>query len=175
MSGIFYKGAFHENADLMCRQCKTPLYDSPKYDGIFLCFRCGGEFGIDGADETDGGDMPPVMVARHYGGVTINTALEYILEDDNETPRVFKNQIEAEAFLMSNGYSAEDLEHIYFVEADCPLLSAALKNGKISMADVSEELDYRDRSGGNKWNDFLYEYTTAELARLEQKGGGTGE
>ena len=118
MSGIFHKGKWYENADLVCRQCKTPLYDHDEYDGTFVCFSCSGECDIDGADETPAGDLPPVMIARPYEGITLNEELEYILEDDNSAERIFKNQPEAEAFLMSHGYSIEDLEHVYFVECE---------------------------------------------------------
>ena len=118
MSGIFHEGNFYENADLICRQCRTPLYEHYDYEGTFLCFSCGGEFDAGGADEQDAHYLPPVMVARHYDGITINTALEYILEDDNETARVFTNQPEAEGFLLSQGVPADDLVHLYFVECE---------------------------------------------------------
>ena len=168
MSGIFHEGKFYENADLVCRQCRTPLYDHYDYDGTFCCFSCGGEFGIDGVDEPNGHYMPPVKIMRPYDGITINTEMQVIMEDGSETmERVFKNQPEAEAFLMFHGYSIEDLEHVYFVECESGELAAALKDGKITIKEISEELDYRDSSGGNKWNDFLYEYTTAELERIE--------
>ena len=59
--------------------------------------------------------MPPVMVARPVDGITLNEALEYLL-DDTGKPRIFHNQPEAEAFLLSHGFTSEDLEYIYFVE-----------------------------------------------------------
>ena len=59
--------------------------------------------------------MPPVMVARPVDGITLNEALEYLLDDTGNT-RIFHNQPEAEAFLLSHGFTSEDLEYIYFVE-----------------------------------------------------------
>lgn len=168
MSGIFHEGKWYENADLVCRQCRSPLYEHNDYEGTFLCFTCGGEFGIDGADEQNGDYLPPVKIMRPYGGITINTEMQVIMEDGSDTvERIFKNQPEAEAFLLANGYAAEGLAHVYFVECESGELAAALKDGKITIKDISEELDYRDVSCGNKWNDFLYEYTTAELERAE--------
>jgi hypothetical protein len=57
------------------------------------------------------------MVARPVDGITINTALEYLLDDSGQ-PRIFNNQPEAEAFLMTHGIPSDDLEHFYFVECD---------------------------------------------------------
>ena len=48
-------------------------------------------------------------------GITINEALEYLL-DENEKPRIFASQPEAEAFLLAQGIDGGALEHFYFVE-----------------------------------------------------------
>lgn len=55
------------------------------------------------------------MVARPVDGITVNEALEYLL-DENEKPRIFANQPEAEGFLLAQGIDGEALEHFYFVE-----------------------------------------------------------
>ena len=47
--------------------------------------------------------------------ITLNEALEYLLDDTGKT-RIFQNQPEAEAFLLCHGFTSEDLEHFYFVE-----------------------------------------------------------
>ncbi len=49
-------------------------------------------------------------------------------------------------------------------------LKSALESGEVTMAAVTEELDYRERSN-QKWDDNLYEYTTEELAQLEESAG----
>ena len=53
--------------------------------------------------------------ARPVDGITLNEALEYLLDDTGKT-RIFQNQPEAEAFLLCHGFTSEDLEHFYFVE-----------------------------------------------------------
>ena len=101
MSGIFHEGRWYENTDMICRRCGRPVYDSdnPEYE----------------VEEQDALYLPPVMVARPVDGITLNEALEYLLDDTGKT-RIFQNQPEAEAFLLCHGFTSEDLEHFYFVE-----------------------------------------------------------
>ena len=37
----------------------------------------------------------------------------------------------------------------------------------ITLQDVSNELDYRENSNDNRWDDNLYEFSTDELNRIE--------
>ena len=57
----------------------------------------------------------PGELFRPVDGITVNEALEYLL-GENEKPRIFSNQPEAECFLLAQGMDAEALEHFYFVE-----------------------------------------------------------
>jgi hypothetical protein len=50
-------------------------------------------------------------------GITLNTALEYLLDDTGEA-RVFNNQPEAESFLLSQGIPGEDLQFLHFIDCD---------------------------------------------------------
>jgi len=49
---------------------------------------------------------------------------------------------------------------------DLGKLFRALRAGVISIDTISEELSYREMSN-QKWDDYLYEYTTEELAKIE--------
>jgi hypothetical protein len=43
-----------------------------------------------------------------------------------------------------------------------------LRTDGITLTDITEELDYRDRANGNRWDDNLFEYSDEELADIEQ-------
>ena len=115
MSGIFHEGRWFENADLICRRCGHPVYETENPEYSYQCFHCDEDLYSFEPEEQDAHYLPPVMVARPVDGVAINTALEYLL-DDTGKPRIFSSQPEAEAFLLSHGLTSEDLEYIYFVE-----------------------------------------------------------
>lgn len=115
MSGIFHEGRFYENTDMVCRRCGHPVYESDNSEYSYQCFYCDEDLYSFEVREQDGLYLPPVMVARPVDGITVNEALEYLL-DENEKPRIFSNQPEAECFLLAQGIDAESLEHFYFVE-----------------------------------------------------------
>lgn len=115
MRGIFQDGKWYENTDLVCRGCKRPVYESELSQCDYHCFCCGKTLGISETEAQSGQYLPPVAVARPVEGITINSAIEYLLDATGEK-RVFPNQPTAEAFLLANGYTAEELGHVYFVE-----------------------------------------------------------
>lgn len=115
MSGIFYEGRWYENTDMICRRCGSPVYDSDNPEYRYQCFGCDEDFYSFEVEEQDALYLPPVMVARPVDGITVNTALEYLLDDTGQ-PRIFESQPAAEAFLLCHGHTSEDLEYIYFVE-----------------------------------------------------------
>jgi len=61
--------------------------------------------------------FPRVIVARPVDGITLNTALEY-LQDKNDEIIVFKNQLEAEDYLLKQGIPYDDFIHLYFLIYD---------------------------------------------------------
>ena len=115
MSGIFHEGRWYENTDMICRRCGRPVYDSDNPEYCYQCFHCDEDFYSFEVEEQDALYLPPVMVARPVDGITLNEALEYLLDDIGKA-RIFQNQPEAEAFLLCHGFTSEDLEHFYFVE-----------------------------------------------------------
>ena len=115
MSGIFHEGRWYENTDMICRRCGRPVYDSDNPAYRYQCFGCDEDFYSFEVEEQDALYLPPVMVARPVDGITLNEALEYLLDDTGKT-RIFQNQPEAEAFLLCHGFTSEDLEYFYFVE-----------------------------------------------------------
>lgn len=115
MSGVFHEGRWYENTDMICRRCGHPVYESDNPEYSYQCFHCDEDLYSFEAMEQDAHDLPLVIVARPVDGITINEQLEYLLDDDNE-PRAFPNQPEAEAFLLAHGIDGETLEHFYFVE-----------------------------------------------------------
>lgn len=115
MSGIFHEGRWYENTDMVCRRCGSPVYasDNPEYS--YQCFGCDEDFYSIEVDEQDAHYLPPVMVARPVNGITLNAALEYLLDDSGQR-RVFQNQPEAEAFLLAHGFLPHGWEGFYFEE-----------------------------------------------------------
>lgn len=115
MSGVFHEGCWYENTDMVCRRCGHPVYESDNPEYSYQCFHCDEDLYSFEAMEQDAHYLPPVIVARPVDSITINEQLEYLLDDNNE-PRIFLNQPEAEAFLLAHGADGEALEHFYFVE-----------------------------------------------------------
>jgi hypothetical protein len=115
MNGVFYEDKWYDGTDMICRRCRKPVYNSDNPEYVYQCFHCDEDLYSFEAEEQDGLFLPAVMVARPVDGITINTAIEYVLDDSGER-RIFKNQPEAEAFMLGAGYESDDLEHIYFVE-----------------------------------------------------------
>lgn len=102
MSGIFHEGRWYENTDMICRRCGRPVYDSDNPEYCYQCFHCDEDFYSFEVEEQDALYLPPVMVARPVDGITLNEALEYLLDDTGKT-RIFQNQPEAEAFPFAPG------------------------------------------------------------------------
>jgi hypothetical protein len=115
MSGVFYNGEWYENTGLVCRRCSKPVYKSDLPEYSFQCFHCDEDLYTIEADEVN--TLPRVTVARPVDGITLNTALEHLLDDTGEA-RIFNNQPEAEAFLLSQGIPGEDLQFLHFIDCD---------------------------------------------------------
>ena len=81
MSGIFHEGRWYENTDMICRRCGRPVYDSDNPEYRYQCFHCDEDFYSIEVEEQDALYLPPVMVARPVDGITLNEALEYLLDD----------------------------------------------------------------------------------------------
>jgi len=168
MTGIIHEQLFYADTGFQCRRCGGPVYKSDLPEYAYQCFACDEDlYGIE-VEPQAAPRAPRVMVARPVDGITLNTDLEMLLDDNNEVI-IFANKTEAEAFLLEHGVDAEDMEHMYFVEANIDALLRAIKAGEVTCAEISEELDYRDRSGGQRWNDSLHEYTTEELREAEAR------
>ena len=130
MRGIFYEGRWYENTGMVCCRCGRPVYKSDVSEYIYQCFYCDEDLYSIETKEQDVRHLPPVMIARPVDGITINEQIEYLLDDTNN-PRVFNNKQDAETFLIAHGFTAEELEHLYFVdviEIDEPLLSNWILN-----------------------------------------------
>lgn len=116
MRGFFHGGRWYEDTGMVCRRCRHPVYRSDLAEYTYQCFHCDEDLYSFEAIEPDGSYMPPIMVARPVGGITLNEGLEYLL-DDGET-RIFAGWREAETYLLGHGVAKADLEMVYFVEAD---------------------------------------------------------
>ena len=92
MSGIFHEGCWYENTDMICRRCGRPVYDSDNPEYCYQCFHCDEDFYSFEVEEQDALYLPPVMVARPVDGITLNEALEYLLDDTGKT-RIFHVKI----------------------------------------------------------------------------------
>lgn len=118
MSGIFIKDlGFCENTDRICKRCKAPVWRTDTPDYSFQCLSCDEDLYEFETEEQDPHYLPRVIVGRHAHGITLNSELEFIVDDEGNE-RIFNNQPEAEAFLLNIGFGAEDLEFMYFVEID---------------------------------------------------------
>lgn len=60
--------------------------------------------------------MSKAVVARPVDGITINTELEFLLNDDGEV-RIFDNQEQARSFLSAAGVEPEELRHMTIMES----------------------------------------------------------
>lgn len=89
MSGIFHEGRWYENTDMICRRCGRPVYDSDNPEYRYQCFHCDEDFYSFEVEEQDALYLPPVMVARPVDGITLNEALEYLLDDNPTSERTY--------------------------------------------------------------------------------------
>lgn len=115
MKGFFYEGRWYADTGMVCRRCRHPVYRSDLAEYTYQCFHCDEDLYSFEAVEADGAYVPPVMVARPVGGITLNDGLEYLLDDGGE-PKIFECQAEAETYLLAHGVTEADLEMVYFVE-----------------------------------------------------------
>lgn len=60
--------------------------------------------------------MSKAVVARPIDGITINTALEFLLDDDGEV-RMFDSPEQAKSFLTAAGVEPEELHHMTIMES----------------------------------------------------------
>lgn len=60
--------------------------------------------------------MSKAIVARPVDGITINTELEFLLDNDGEV-RIFDNQEQARLFLTAAGIEPEELHHMTIMES----------------------------------------------------------
>ncbi len=116
MSCIFRNGRRYENTDMVCKRCKSPVWESDNPEYEYQCFNCDEDLYRFEVEEQNGLYLPPVIVGRHINGITLND-LEWLLDEDGNE-MVFKNQPEAEAFLLKSGFSQEDLEWFIFLEVE---------------------------------------------------------
>jgi len=117
LSGIFIKQEWHDTTGRICGKCKSPVWRSGGSEESFQCLNCGKVLKKFETEDQDPSYRPRITVARRAGGITIITALEFLL-DDNENPIVFESQSDAEKLLLDAGYESEDLGHMYFIEVD---------------------------------------------------------
>lgn len=59
--------------------------------------------------------MTRVVAARPVDGITLNSALEFLLDDNGEV-RVFDSEEQARKFLTDAGVELEELRHIKFMK-----------------------------------------------------------
>jgi len=64
-----------------------------------------------------GKKMPRVIVLRPFDGITLNTAMESLLDEDGEL-MVFDNEYAAKAYLLEQGCDEDDLAILRFDEYD---------------------------------------------------------
>ena len=64
-----------------------------------------------------GKKMPRVIVLRPFDGITLNTAMESLLDENNEL-LVFDNAYAAKAYLLEHGCNEDDLAIMRFDEYD---------------------------------------------------------
>ena len=60
--------------------------------------------------------MSKAVVARPIDGITINTKLEFLLDDNGEV-LIFDNQEQARSFLTAAGVEPEELRHMTIMES----------------------------------------------------------
>jgi len=115
MNGILHENLWYENTGFQCRRCGGSVYKSDLPEYAYQCFTCDEDFYSFEVELQ--GDRPPsrIIVARRVDGITLNTDLELLLDDDGK-PIIFADQTEAETFLLEHGVDAEEMTHMYFVE-----------------------------------------------------------
>ena len=116
MSCIFREGRRYDNTDMICKRCKSPVWESDNPEYEYQCFNCNEDLYSFEVEEQNGLYLPPVIVGRHINGITLND-YEWLLDNDGKE-MVFKNQAEAEAFLLKNGFTQKDLEWMIFMEVE---------------------------------------------------------
>ncbi len=67
------------------------------------------------ATSLEGKPTYKIIVGRPVDGITINDALEFLL-DDTGAVRLFDSTKEARSFLIAAGVGSEELRHITFME-----------------------------------------------------------
>lgn len=111
MSGVIYNGEYMENVDYVHIPCSHYVYEG---NAGYYCVKCGKTV----ADEelNEGPDtMPKVMIARNVNGISINGAVEFLLDEHGDR-RLFDNQAIAEGFLLLNGIPMDELDSYYYLE-----------------------------------------------------------
>ena len=117
MSGVWYEGQWYPHTGYQCRRCGHPVFETDlKERGYeYQCFHCDEDwFGFEVDKERA---FPRVVVARPVDGITLNTALEYLLDEKDEVI-IFKNQLEAEAYLLERDVPEDDFLHLHFLIYD---------------------------------------------------------
>ena len=115
MSGVWYNGQWYDNTGHICHRCGKPVYESDLPEYVYQCFHHDEDLYSIEADEATA--PPRIIVARPFDGVTINTALEYLLDDKNEL-LIFTGQPEAEEYLLSHGIPEDSLCFLHFIDYD---------------------------------------------------------
>ena len=70
--------------------------------------------------------MSKAVVARPVDGITINTELEFLLDDDGKI-RMFDSPEQAKSFLFAAGVEPEELRHMTIMEScGSPLFKSLL-------------------------------------------------
>jgi hypothetical protein len=102
-----------------------------------------------------------------FNGLTKDTLVDVLKEYDHYIQNANDDNRYAEGWfpVCINEFYDHEYQAI-LEERESTELAAALISGQVSIIDVVEELNYRDRSG-NKWNDFFYPYSTTELEEME--------
>lgn len=59
MSGIFVDGKWYENADMKCRKCGSPVYESDNPEYVYQCFACDEDLYSFETEEQDPHYFPP--------------------------------------------------------------------------------------------------------------------
>lgn len=115
MSGVFHNGEWYENTGFVCHRCGKPVYQSGLPEYSVQCFHHDEDLYTIEVDKAN--TLPRVIVARHFDGVLINSALEYLLDNTGEA-RIFNSQPEAEEYLLSQGIPGDDLQFLHFIDCD---------------------------------------------------------
>ena len=117
MSGVWNEGQWYPHTGYQCRRCGHPVFESDLKEQSYeyQCFHCDEDMFIFEVDKEAA--FPRVVVARPFEGISLNTELEYLLDENNELI-IFNNQLEAEAYLLERGVPYDDLIHLHFLIHD---------------------------------------------------------